>query len=74
LHDQSIFLGRFSEREREITVAPNVKSETMGLMDRRTALETEMDAIIARLTAPGGPGITGRLVDDEVLRPTKTLA
>ncbi|GJM98792.1 hypothetical protein PR202_ga15831 [Eleusine coracana subsp. coracana] len=46
-------------------VAPNVKSETMSLMDRRTALEAEMDAIIARLTAPGGPGITGRLVDDE---------
>ncbi|KAL5205734.1 hypothetical protein ABZP36_033943 [Zizania latifolia] len=32
----------------------------MGLMDRRAALEAEMDAII------GGPGITGGLVDAEV--------
>ncbi|KAL6655576.1 hypothetical protein ACP70R_006402 [Stipagrostis hirtigluma subsp. patula] len=46
-------------------VAPNLKAETMGLMDRRTALEAEMDAIIAGLTAPGGPGITGGLVDAE---------
>lgn len=46
-------------------VAPNVKAETMGLMDRRTALEAEMNAIIAALSAPGGPGITGGLVDAE---------
>ncbi|XP_062193765.1 uncharacterized protein LOC133897167 [Phragmites australis] len=46
-------------------VAPNLKAETMGLIDRREALEAEMDAIIARLTAPGGPGITGGLVDAE---------
>ncbi|RLM85917.1 hypothetical protein C2845_PM04G12910 [Panicum miliaceum] len=46
-------------------VAPDVKAETMKLMDRRGALEAEMDAIIARLTAPGGPGITGGLVDAE---------
>ncbi|KAL6846559.1 hypothetical protein ACP4OV_024007 [Aristida adscensionis] len=46
-------------------VAPNLKAETMGLMDRRAALEAEMDAIIAGLTAPGGPGITGGLVDSE---------
>jgi 26S proteasome non-ATPase regulatory subunit 9 len=47
-------------------VAPNVKAETMRLMDRRTALEAEMNAIIAALSAPGGPGITGGLVDAEV--------
>ncbi|KAJ1289700.1 hypothetical protein BS78_02G184800 [Paspalum vaginatum] len=46
-------------------VAPDVKSETMKLMDQRGSLEAEMDAIIARLTAPGGPGITGGLVDAE---------
>ncbi|RLN33943.1 hypothetical protein C2845_PM03G34790 [Panicum miliaceum] len=46
-------------------VAPDVKAETMKLMDRRGTLEAEMDAIIARLTAPGGPGITGGLVDAE---------
>ncbi|KAG8056782.1 hypothetical protein GUJ93_ZPchr0002g24010 [Zizania palustris] len=46
-------------------VAPNVKAETMRLMDRRAALEAEMDAIIAALSAPGGPGITGGLVDAE---------
>ena len=47
-------------------VAPNVKAETMRLMDRRSALEAEMDAIIAALSAPGGAGITGSLVDAEV--------
>jgi 26S proteasome non-ATPase regulatory subunit 9 len=47
-------------------VAPNVKAETMRLMDQRAALEAEMNAIIAALSAPGGPGITGGLVDAEV--------
>ncbi|KAI4990339.1 hypothetical protein ZWY2020_038702 [Hordeum vulgare] len=37
----------------------------MRLMDRRSALEAEMDAIIAALSAPGGAGITGSLVDAE---------
>ncbi|KAF7072685.1 hypothetical protein CFC21_077781 [Triticum aestivum] len=46
-------------------VAPNVKAETMRLMDRRSALEAEMDGIIAALSAPGGAGITGSLVDAE---------
>jgi hypothetical protein len=59
-------LAAADERERGIMVAPNVKAETMRLMDRRTALEAEMDAIIAALSAPGGPGITGGLVDAEV--------
>lgn len=49
-----------------IMVAPDVKAETMKLMDQRGGLELEMDAVIARLTAPGGPGITGGLVDAEV--------
>jgi hypothetical protein len=62
------------EREREVMVAPDVKAETMKLMDQRGALEAEMDAIIARLTAPGGPGITGGLVDAEVPSDPKTLA
>ncbi|XP_006661239.1 26S proteasome non-ATPase regulatory subunit 9 [Oryza brachyantha] len=46
-------------------VAPNVKAETVALMDRRAAVEAEMDAIIAALSAPGGLGITGGLVDAE---------
>jgi 26S proteasome regulatory subunit N4 len=54
-------------------VAPDVKAETMKLMDQRGALEAEMDAIIARLTAAGGPGITGGLVDAEVPQIRKTL-
>uniref|UniRef100_R7W692 Nas2 N-terminal domain-containing protein n=1 Tax=Aegilops tauschii TaxID=37682 RepID=R7W692_AEGTA len=37
----------------------------MRLMDRRSALEAEMDGIIAALSAPGGAGITGSLVDAE---------
>lgn len=47
-------------------VATNLKAETVGLMDRRAAVEAEMDAIIAALSVPVGPGITGGLVDAEV--------
>ncbi|BAF25111.1 uncharacterized protein [Oryza sativa Japonica Group] len=46
-------------------VATNLKAETVGLMDRRAAVEAEMDAIIAALSVPVGPGITGGLVDAE---------
>ncbi|KAL2322195.1 hypothetical protein Fmac_026574 [Flemingia macrophylla] len=46
-------------------VATNVKAETMSLMDKRTALEAEMNAIISRLSQPGGPGLSGNLVDAE---------
>ncbi|XP_010275822.1 PREDICTED: 26S proteasome non-ATPase regulatory subunit 9 [Nelumbo nucifera] len=46
-------------------VATNLKSETMSLMDKRKAMETEMNAIIARLCQPGGPGLSGDLVDSE---------
>lgn len=38
----------------------------MSLMDKRTAVEAEMNAIIARLTQPGAPGLSGNLVDSEV--------
>ena len=37
-----------------------------ALMEQRTALEAEMNEIIARLTVPGGAGLTGSLVDKEV--------
>ena len=47
-------------------VATNVKSETMALMDKRSALEAEMNAIIDRLCQPGGLGFSGNLVDSEV--------
>ncbi|KAL6221408.1 hypothetical protein ACLB2K_009159 [Fragaria x ananassa] len=33
-------------------VAANLKAETLGLMDKRSALEAEMNAIIERLTQP----------------------
>ncbi|KAI4335549.1 hypothetical protein L6164_014186 [Bauhinia variegata] len=46
-------------------VATNVKAETMSLMDKRAAIETEMNAIIERLSQPGGPGLLGNLVDSE---------
>ncbi|KAK7411576.1 hypothetical protein VNO78_03011 [Psophocarpus tetragonolobus] len=46
-------------------VATNVKAETVSLMDKRSALEAEMNAIIARLSQPGAPGLSGGLVDSE---------
>ncbi|XP_050215220.1 uncharacterized protein LOC126666258 [Mercurialis annua] len=46
-------------------VATNLKSETMKLMDKRTAVEAEMNAIIEQLCLPGGPGLSGNLVDSE---------
>ena len=48
-------------------VASNVKSETIGLMEKRSAIEAQMDAIISRLSQPGGPGLSGNLVDSEVI-------
>lgn len=42
-----------------------MKAETMKLMDERTNTETEMDVIIQRLCQPGGPGLSGNLVDSE---------
>ncbi|MCI73293.1 26S proteasome non-ATPase regulatory subunit 9-like, partial [Trifolium medium] len=34
-------------------------------MDKRSALESEMNSIIARLSQPGAPGLSGNLVDSE---------
>ena len=48
-------------------VASNLKSETMDLMQKRSAIEAQMDAIISRLCQPGGPGLSGNLVDSEVI-------
>ncbi|XP_060171776.1 uncharacterized protein LOC132602963 [Lycium barbarum] len=46
-------------------VGTNLKAETMKLMDERANKETEMDVIIQRLSQPGGPGLSGNLVDSE---------
>ncbi|XP_038695298.1 26S proteasome non-ATPase regulatory subunit 9-like isoform X2 [Tripterygium wilfordii] len=46
-------------------VGTNVKAETMSLMQKRTAMEVKMNAIIERLCQPGGPGLSGNLVDSE---------
>ncbi|XP_018456354.2 uncharacterized protein LOC108827452 [Raphanus sativus] len=43
----------------------NLKAETMALMDKRTTMETEMNSIVERLCNPGGPGLSGNLVDSE---------
>ncbi|KAJ0030967.1 hypothetical protein Pint_14419 [Pistacia integerrima] len=42
-------------------VGTNLKAETMSLMEKRTAVETEMNAIIHRLSQPDGPGLSGNL-------------
>ncbi|KAJ0965907.1 hypothetical protein J5N97_027045 [Dioscorea zingiberensis] len=46
-------------------VGANLKAETFSLMEKRTSLEAEMNAIIEILCGPGGPGISGNLVDAE---------
>ncbi|KAL3824632.1 hypothetical protein ACJIZ3_020661 [Penstemon smallii] len=46
-------------------VATNLKAETMNLMEKRTGVEAEMNVIIQRLCLPGGPGLSGNLVDSE---------
>uniref|UniRef100_A0A7C9DXH4 Nas2 N-terminal domain-containing protein n=1 Tax=Opuntia streptacantha TaxID=393608 RepID=A0A7C9DXH4_OPUST len=46
-------------------VGTDLKVETMKLMERRGAIESEMNAIIQRLCQPGGPGLSGNLVDSE---------
>lgn len=46
-------------------VGANLKAQTMKLMEKRSALETEMNVIIERLCQPGGPGLSGNLVDSE---------
>ncbi|XP_065848531.1 uncharacterized protein [Euphorbia lathyris] len=46
-------------------VAANLKSETMNLMEKRSAVEAEISAILESLCYPGGPGLSGNLVDSE---------
>lgn len=54
-------------------VAMDLKVETFKLMDKRTAVETEMNLIIERLSQPGGPGLSGNLVDFEVSKVSNLL-
>ncbi|KAG8372574.1 hypothetical protein BUALT_Bualt12G0080200 [Buddleja alternifolia] len=46
-------------------VGTNLKAETVKLMDNRSGKEAEMNVIIERLCQPGGPGLSGNLVDSE---------
>lgn len=46
-------------------VGTNLKTETMALMDKRGAIEGEVNTIIQRLCQPGGPGLSGNLLDSE---------
>ncbi|CAI9298290.1 unnamed protein product [Lactuca saligna] len=46
-------------------VATDLKSEIKKLMEKRSGLEAEMNVIIERLCQPGGPGLSGNLVDSE---------
>ncbi|CAI8584025.1 unnamed protein product [Vicia faba] len=46
-------------------VGTNLKAETSSLMEKRSALESEMNSIIARLSQPGAPGLSGNLLDSE---------
>ncbi|XP_044462950.1 26S proteasome non-ATPase regulatory subunit 9-like isoform X3 [Mangifera indica] len=46
-------------------VGANLKAEAMSLMEKRTAVEAEMNAIIQRLSTPDGPGLSGNLIDAE---------
>ncbi|KAE8682684.1 26S proteasome regulatory subunit, putative isoform 2 [Hibiscus syriacus] len=46
-------------------VGANLKSETMKLIEKRSGIEAEMNAIIEQLCQPGGPGLSGNLVDSE---------
>ncbi|KAK3018592.1 hypothetical protein RJ639_002827 [Escallonia herrerae] len=48
-------------------VGTNLKAEALNLMERRSNLEAEMDVIIQRLCQPGGPGLSGNLVDSEAI-------
>ncbi|XP_027173273.1 26S proteasome non-ATPase regulatory subunit 9-like isoform X1 [Coffea eugenioides] len=46
-------------------VATNLKAETMKLMEQRSGIEAEMNVIIENLCRPGGPGLSGNLLDSE---------
>lgn len=41
------------------------KMLALELSDKRDILSTEIDAIVSQLTAPGAPGLTGNLLDEE---------
>ncbi|KAL6012164.1 hypothetical protein ACLOJK_002642 [Asimina triloba] len=57
------------ETRRRKMVGTNLKAETLSLKEKRDAIELEMNSIISRLTQPGGPGISGSLVDAEASFP-----
>lgn len=46
-------------------VGANLKAEAMNLMEKRSGIEAEMNVIIQRLSQPGGPGLSGNLLDSE---------
>ncbi|CAH9087591.1 unnamed protein product [Cuscuta europaea] len=46
-------------------VGTNIKSEAIKLMEQRSSVELEMNAIIQRLCCPDGPGLSGNLTDSE---------
>lgn len=54
-----------TKKIRQKMVGTNLKALTMKLMEERTTLEAEMNALIETLCQPGGPGLTGNLVDSE---------
>ncbi len=64
--------GQGRDRKEAEMVGANLKAETMAMMESRTAVEAEMDAIIARLSRPGGAGLQGNLVDSEVHLPSSS--
>ena len=45
--------------------ATNLKTETMKLMEKRSRIEAEMNVIIEELCRPGGPSLSGNLLDSE---------
>lgn len=64
---------KIAEKNQGKMVGTNLKGETMKLMDRRKALEHEMNVIIQRLCRPGGPGLHGNLIDSEVSAPLSAI-
>lgn len=46
-------------------VGSNLKAEAKALMDKREAMEVQIEAISSRLTAPGAPGVRGSLIDKD---------
>eukprot|EP01130_Rhizamoeba_saxonica_P012935 TRINITY_DN5495_c2_g1_i3.p2 TRINITY_DN5495_c2_g1~~TRINITY_DN5495_c2_g1_i3.p2 ORF type:complete len:218 (+),score=51.65 TRINITY_DN5495_c2_g1_i3:22-654(+) len=46
-------------------MAEESKSHILQLMQTKETLESEIEALLSYLTAPGGPGLSGGLIDDE---------